>query len=296
VTFDPRLLRSFVVVAEELSFARAAERLHVAKPALSQQIARLERQLGVELLARSTRSVELTAAGAAFLEHAREAVSAGEAAARAAGAVAAGTAGTVRLTIDVDTPPSVRAAIGEFQREHPDVDLRVVVRDYPDGLADLETGAADGVIGWVGREQDGLIREVILVAPVLAGMHERHVQAGRDAMPPAVFGASPIALFARELGPEVVDHLVGLLERERGGPVEVQVVPNVADSMAAMTDAVARDARLATFVLADYWERSPREGVVVMPFDPPLGLELVLFRRRGHPVLARLLEALRRVR
>ena len=64
-------LRSFVTVVEEASFSRAAERLHVAQPAVSQQVRRLERQLGAALLRRSTRRVDLTPAGERLLPRAR---------------------------------------------------------------------------------------------------------------------------------------------------------------------------------------------------------------------------------
>src|SRR5829696_944026 len=94
---DARLLRSFVVLAETLHFGRAAERLHVSQPTLSQQIGRLERQLGVALLDRSSRRVAVSAAGAAVLEHARAAVAAAKAVDAIAREHADGRRGSLRL-------------------------------------------------------------------------------------------------------------------------------------------------------------------------------------------------------
>lgn len=92
-----RHLRYFVTVAEERHFGRAAERLHMAQPPLSQQIRRLEADLGVELFVRTTRRVDLTAAGAAYLERARAILASVVGAADEARRVAAGAVGHVAL-------------------------------------------------------------------------------------------------------------------------------------------------------------------------------------------------------
>src|SRR5918998_4033317 len=94
---DPRLLRAFVVLARELHFGRAAVALHVTQPALSQQIRRLEEQLGVALFARTRSSVELTDAGRAALPHARRAVDAAAAVTDVAAAFARGERGELRV-------------------------------------------------------------------------------------------------------------------------------------------------------------------------------------------------------
>src|ERR687895_2264502 len=105
MTLDPRLLRPFVALADELHFGRAAARLHVSQPALSQQIARLERQLGVRLFERTRAHVELTEAGADMLAPARAAVEAAAAAVEVAGRHARGDGGELRLRGPPRAPP-----------------------------------------------------------------------------------------------------------------------------------------------------------------------------------------------
>jgi len=98
--YDMDLLRHlhyFVTVAEERHFGRAAERLHMAQPPLSQQIRRLEAELGLELLTRTTRRVDLTPAGAAYLERARAILASVETAADEAHRVAAGVVGHLAI-------------------------------------------------------------------------------------------------------------------------------------------------------------------------------------------------------
>jgi DNA-binding transcriptional LysR family regulator len=124
---DTRLLESFVVLGEELHFTRAAERLHVAQPALSQQIARLERQLGIRLFTRTP--VALTAPGQALFDRARPALHELWSAIDEARRISTGTSGTVRLghlsSFGTHVVPALVAALrdrgGELEltaREH----------------------------------------------------------------------------------------------------------------------------------------------------------------------------------
>ncbi|WLA81535.1 LysR family transcriptional regulator [Bradyrhizobium elkanii] len=101
---DYRQLRYFIAVAEELSFSRAAKRLHVSQPPLSTQIKAMEEELGTRLLARTRRAVELTQAGQLLLEHARRAVSELDLASETVRRAARGEAGMIRVGFTGSVP------------------------------------------------------------------------------------------------------------------------------------------------------------------------------------------------
>lgn len=121
-----RHLRYFRAVAEELHFGRAAERLHIAQPPLSQQIRALERELGVSLLTRSTRKVELTPAGAAYLDRAVAILDAVDDATELAQRVAGGSAGRLVIGCVGSATYSLLPALVRALREAlPGVDVNV---------------------------------------------------------------------------------------------------------------------------------------------------------------------------
>jgi DNA-binding transcriptional LysR family regulator len=123
-----RQLATFVAVAEEASFTRAAERLHVVQSAVSSGIRSLERQLGATLFARTTHRVELTDAGRALLPEARATLAAAAAAREAVDQVRGGLRGTVRLGIlqaPVMRTVHVPRVLARFRAEHPGVSVEV---------------------------------------------------------------------------------------------------------------------------------------------------------------------------
>lgn len=139
-------LRSFVAVAEELHVGRAADRLHLAQPTLSRQIAALEGDLGVPLFSREHRRLRLTSAGQVFLEHARDLLQRVDDAAVAAKRAAAGELGELRLAfVQSATYEALPEVLGRFRQSSPEVWLKLspmtTLRQLPALLGgDLDVG------------------------------------------------------------------------------------------------------------------------------------------------------------
>src|ERR687892_173394 len=125
-----RHLRYFLAIVAERHFTRAAQKLGIAQPPLSQQIRQLEDEVGTSLFSRNPRGVTLTAAGEAFLPHAEAALREVDRARTAARRVRHGDLGTIRVgfTSAASLNPLVPAAISAFRNTYPDVELRLVVQ------------------------------------------------------------------------------------------------------------------------------------------------------------------------
>ena len=139
-----RQLRYFVAVAEELHFRRAAARLHISQPPLSQQIRALEDELGCRLLARTRRRVELTPAGEAFLRDARQLLAELDGAVATARRIDAGQTGRLRINFVGSALLSVVPGIVQrFRAAAPDVEIELHERPTAEQLRLVSAGVVD---------------------------------------------------------------------------------------------------------------------------------------------------------
>jgi DNA-binding transcriptional LysR family regulator len=179
MSLDPRLLTSFVVLAEELHFSRAAQRLHMTQPALSQQVTRLELQLGVEVFERTRSSVRLSDAGAAILPAARRAVSAAGSVEEIATAAARGERGELRLGFSPGVHYVAQAVLAEAGRRLPDVRTRAR-QDSSGALArEVADGELELALGFCAEPRAGIVCERLLVEPAVLAVGADHRLASR---------------------------------------------------------------------------------------------------------------------
>lgn len=171
-----RHLRYYVAVAEECHFGRAAARLHIAQPPLSQQVKQLEAELGVQLLVRSTRRVELTAAGERFLVRARELLARVDAATQEVRRVAAGEVGHVAIgftgTATYELLPTLSRALRQAL-PGVELDLRgeMLTPSQTEALIDgrLDIGLLRPPVGDV-----DLVTRILREEPLIAVLPESH--------------------------------------------------------------------------------------------------------------------------
>jgi DNA-binding transcriptional LysR family regulator len=143
-TLDLRVMRYFVAVAEELHFGRAAARLHIAQPSLSVQIRKLEHSLGTALLLRTSRHVELTAAGAVLLDEARRLLAGAERAAERTREAGRGTRGGLIVGFQANAAAELTPKIlASFQARYPHVQVEMRAHDFRDPYVGLGNGEVD---------------------------------------------------------------------------------------------------------------------------------------------------------
>jgi DNA-binding transcriptional LysR family regulator len=232
-----RHLRSFVAVAEELHFGRAADRLHIAQSPLSQQIQRLERQIGATLFERNRRKVELTDAGHAMLKHAREALAQADLAGASARAAAAGRAGTLRVGFLGSAALALLPRIvPPWQAESPDVRLELVEGSSGEHIGAVLDERLDVAFVRPPTALMGLVAHPVWREPVIAvlpsgsALSQQHPLRLRD------LADQPFVLFPRDSAPDFHDELTRACGRAGFAPrveFECSAMPTVVGLVAA---------------------------------------------------------------
>jgi DNA-binding transcriptional LysR family regulator len=223
--FDFRQLRYFIAVAEELSFTRAAQRLHLSQPPLSQQIQALEHDLGIRLLDRDKRNVTLTEPGKLFLEHARQILAMADDARIQVAEAAAGYSGHLRLayTVSVSFHPALPQILIRMGQNAPNVRIWLSEMYTDPQFAAIRLGQIDvGLVRDVpGHEDDAraLRVDVIDREPLLLALPSGHRLADREQLELAEVAGEPFVIQPRELAATLYDRLVQLAAKAGFHPV-----------------------------------------------------------------------------
>lgn len=291
-----RHLRYFVAVGEEQHFGRAAQRLHLAQPALSRQIQDLEDEIGFKLFERLPRGVKLNEAGKSFLEDARRILQQVNEAALRAGRVARGQSGTLRVGFTENTswhgvvPESFR----QFRQRQPDAELQLNPLSTMEQVEAVHNGRLDA--GFVFNLQltdpdfDQLplaLHNLVLAAP------KGHPLAKVKKLQLRDIGDTPFVWFPRRESPLYYDRL--MQECSRGGlkaPNIVQEGVNEATIMSLVLHGVG-----VAFVTDNARWRCPK-GVIILPVTDlvlPFLLSLVWRKCNVSPLLANFVEVVRQL-
>ena len=264
---DPelRLLRYFVTVAEERHFGRAAERLHIAQPPLSQQIQKLERQLGVDLIDRSRRPIELTDAGNALLAEARLALIHGERAFAAARRAATGRLGHLHIGA---LQAAVDGVLSYVMRAHR--------RDYPDVTIELsELGTSEQIKQLVDHRLDvGVLRgpvdepsltvQTLVDDPLVAVVCDDNPLAQQPRINPSALADHPVILWTRSAAATTYADVIELFRLHHIEPPVVEEVPRVQTILALVASGAGISLLPTSFVNLN------RNGVRFVALDEPL--------------------------
>jgi DNA-binding transcriptional LysR family regulator len=284
-----RQLRSFVAVAEELHFRRAADRLHLAQPSVSQQIRTLEAELGVPLFERNRRGAALTPAGAALLEQARDLLDLADRAAAIARATGTGERGRLRISLTRSLTGGVAGAIVDaYRARYPEVELSLSLGTtmlHVEQLRarEIDVGFVRPPLGEPGLEELRLGRE-----PMVCVLPRGHRLTRRSTVRPADLEGEPLVWWPEAHGPGAWREV----RREVCGEPPWPPLARTEPEEERIVSAVAEGAGIS-FIMLERSRSLRIPGAVYRRFAPPeptMGIAIAWRRGDNLPTLQRLRE------
>lgn len=286
---DLRHLRYFMAVAEELHFARAAERLHIEQSPLSRAIKELEEELGVALFARTTRSTRLTRAGKLFLDHVPRVFAALQQARDSVKAAAIGFHGQLRVALsDGITPSRLPMLLALCRQEEPEIEIRFFevplsqqIKGLHDDLYDVGFAQSDEV-------GDGIVTQPVWSDALMVAVPARHPLLAHKRIPLNELLRYPLVLCDPQVCESHAKHVERVLRHTDMEPLVAERVASCDLMMALVSGGIALGLTGATHIAT-----SRESGVVARPLAsrvPPL--TTFLLRPEGQPpdALARFIE------
>lgn len=221
-----RHMRYFVAVAEELHFGRAARRLHLSQPPLSQQIRKLEAILGHSLFMRTSRAVKMTSAGEVFLDRARRTLRKVEEDVEETRRAARGEVGFLKVGfIGSGMLTALPAMLGRYRKQHPSVNLALSEYYSAGVLRALQDGTID--VGFLrdGGAAEGIETATLFSEPFFAVLPAKHHLASRRTLSAAALRDEPFVLFTSAAGRLAYEKTVSLCQSHGFRPHVVQEAP-----------------------------------------------------------------------
>ncbi|EMQ5465596.1 LysR family transcriptional regulator [Pseudomonas aeruginosa] len=275
-----RHLRYFIAVAEELHFGRAAERLGISQPPLSQQIQALEEEIGARLFERTNRRVELTDAGRLFLDESRQVLAQVDKAVLLARRAHLGELGELKIGFTSSAPftSTIPSSIHAFRKAYPDVHLDLQEMSSRQVLkALLEESLQVGVIRplalpdavhWVELFREPLVAVLRADHPLAAG--------SEDGLAIAALAEEPFVFFPRSYGTGLYDQVIALTRQAGFSPRIAQ------EASEAMTIIGLVSAGLGVSILPASFRRARVDGVVYRTLSDPEATTAVWLVRRQN--------------
>jgi len=287
-----RQYRYFVALAEELHFARAAERLCIGQSNLSREIRALEDQIGVRLFYRTSRHTELSTAGKQLLDHARRVLAAEEYARLAMGELKRSARDRLRIGLCERIACSrIATALSTWRQTHCDTDLQIVSRSGRALLAEIEAGLLDAGITAMRITEPGMVVDRLWTDPWVVALPKGHTLAPGRALEMADLAREPLAVLAPEpsgnFERQIIEHLPTV-----DSPLFIAERPTTALALMTWVEAGCGIGLLT----ATQGEGVAHPNVMLRPLRrglPPADINFLRSDRLPTPPLSGLIESLR---